>query len=65
MGSLGAPGFGFGWAPAICFELEGGNWWEQAYVTPLPEVKRRDPEKGMTERDWERVKAAVLSMYGY
>lgn len=59
MGSLGAPGFGFGWAPAISFNGDHEDAICNAYVTPLPEVKR----ESCTERDWKRVKAAVLSVY--
>ena len=33
---------------------------QNAYVTPLPEVKR----EGCDERDWDRVRSAVLSVYG-
>lgn len=35
MGSIGAPGYGFGWAPAICFQSEGDSYaYQNAYVTP-------------------------------
>ncbi len=60
MGSLGAPGFGFGWAPAISFTSDDPDAIQSAYITPLPQVTR----ESCTERDWERVKAAVLSVYG-
>lgn len=59
MGSLGAPGFGFGWAPAISFTSHDSDAIQSAYVTPLPETKRESCD----ERDWDRVKAAVLSVY--
>jgi hypothetical protein len=45
MGSLGAPGFGFGWAPAISFELEYDGHMQgyaNAYVTPIPFTKLKD-----------------------
>jgi len=56
MGSIGAPGFGFGMAPAVSFELEdcGGydiedNWdpdvWCNAYVTPCPDFTMVEPGK--------------------
>lgn len=60
MGSLGAPGFGFGWAPAISFTSSDQDAIQSAYVTPFPETKRRQCD----DRDWERVRAAVLSVYG-
>jgi hypothetical protein len=60
MGSLGAPGFGFGWAPAISFNGDDPDAIQNAYVTPLPEAKKN----GCDERDWDRVRSAVLSVYG-
>ncbi len=60
MGSLGAPGFGFGWAPAISFRSDDPDAIQSAYVTPIPEVERESCD----ERDWERVRGAVLSVYG-
>jgi hypothetical protein len=60
MGSLGAPGFGYGWSPAISFTSEDPDAILSAYVTPLPEVEK---EQG-SERDWRRVRKAVLAVYG-
>ncbi len=60
MGSLGAPGFGFGWAPAISFTSHETEAIQNAYVSPIPEVER----ESCNERDWERVRGAVLSVYG-
>lgn len=60
MGSLGAPGFGFGWAPAISFSSDDPDAIQSAYVTPVPEVDHAD----LGEQDWERVRSAVLSVYG-
>lgn len=60
MGSLGAPGFGFGWAPAISFNGDDEDAILNAYVTPLPEVEK----EGFDERDWQRVREAVLNVYG-
>jgi hypothetical protein len=61
MGSLGAPGFGFGWAPAISFTDNGEDRAIlSAYVTPLPEVRKQE----FDERDWERLRRAVLNVYG-
>jgi hypothetical protein len=34
MGSLGAPGYGFGWAPAIAYENDASDAYQSAYVTP-------------------------------
>jgi hypothetical protein len=59
-GSLGAPCFGFGWAPAISFRSHDLNVIQFAYVTPIPEVKKDH----FDERDWERVRSAVLAIYG-
>jgi hypothetical protein len=60
MGSLGAPGCGFGWAPAISFTGDDEDAIQSAYVTPLPETRKPSGDVG----DWERVKAAVLAVYG-
>ena len=59
MGSIGAPGFGFGWAPAISFNADHEDCIANAYVTPLPDVER----ESFNEKDWERVRGAVLSVY--
>lgn len=58
LGSLGAPGFGFGWAPAISFTSDDPDAIQNAYVTPLPD------KDGCDERDWERVRGAVIAVYG-
>ena len=34
MGSIGAPGFGFGWVPAISFRNDDPDAIQSAYVTP-------------------------------
>jgi hypothetical protein len=60
MGSLGAPGFGFGWSPAISFESSDADALLNAYVTPIRETNK----KRANEHDWKRVKDAVLAMYG-
>lgn len=59
LGSLGAPGFGFGWAPAISFRSDDPDAIQSAYVTPLPETRKET----LDERDWERVRTAVLAVY--
>jgi hypothetical protein len=60
MGSLGAPGFGCGWSPAISFNADDEDAILNAYVTPIPEVEKASYD----ERDWQRVREAVLSVYG-
>ena len=61
MGSLGAPGFGFGWSPAISFRDDGDERaFLNAYVTPIPETRKQK----FDERDWQRVRQAVLSVFG-
>lgn len=66
MGSIGAPGFGFGWAPAISFR------WDYdpeviaiAYVTPCLCNRKGEPIRkgGATERDWQRVRKVVIERY--
>ncbi len=59
MGSLGAPGFGFGWAPAVSFRSDDPDAIQSAYVTPIPETSK----EALDERDWERVRSAVLAVY--
>jgi len=72
MGSIGAPGFGFGWAPAMSFRGDDYSAMLSAYVTPLASTPARATEtecrpirkNGATERDWARVQRAVLSVFG-
>jgi len=59
MGSLGAPGFGFGWSPAISFNGDHEDAILNAYVTPIPQTTKA----GGDEHDWKRVRQAVLSVY--
>ena len=60
MGSLYAPSFALGWAPAISFNGSDPDAIQNAYVTPIPEVDRQH----CNERDWGRVRNAVLFIYG-
>ena len=60
MGSLGAPGCGVGFAPAVSFRGDDEDAIQSAYVTPLPEVRKQCGD----ERDWDRVRSAVLAVYG-
>lgn len=63
MGSIGAPGFGFGHAPAISFcDLGDRPAIRNAYVTPIP--KRMEVrEKPCDEKAWKRIRNAILSLY--
>jgi len=55
----------YGWLPAISFNAETeyydviGNM----YVTPIPQKPNGDDFEEMDERDWERVRAAVISYF--
>jgi len=60
MGSLGAPGLGLGLSPAISFTSDDQDAILSAYVTPIPEIEKKN---GGDERDWQRVRKAVLSAY--
>ncbi|WP_417737023.1 hypothetical protein [Rosistilla oblonga] len=60
MGSLGAPGLGFGVSPAISFTSGDPCAIQSVYVTLVPETKCRSVGLG----DWERVKSAVVAVYG-
>jgi len=68
MGSLGAPGCGFGLSPAISFRNDDPDAIQSAYVTPLPLAYtltdlERGPRRQFTEDDFERVRAAILKVY--
>lgn len=60
MGAIGSPACPWGWSPAISFSSHDEDAIQSAYVTPIPETTR--PRSG--ERDWDRVKDAVLAVYG-
>lgn len=70
MGSIGAPGCGIGIAPCISFHMIDGGYQEpncihHASVTPLPATQDGKPIKSeWAERDWERVRTAVIKRYG-
>jgi len=63
MGSLGAPGFGFGWAPAVPFNGDSGEsgWIQNAYVTPVPPelMSKQDPAPILPGLDPEMVELAT------
>ena len=66
MGSLGAPGFGFGWAPAISFRGDDEDAIQSAYVTPLATRNGTGSPirpNGYTERDWSRIRKAVIAAF--
>lgn len=67
MGSIGAPGFGWGWAPAISFtNMRGGGRYlhmASAYVTPIPDGEPPDNDDEM-EAKWEEVREEILEKYG-
>ena len=55
----------FGLLPAISFDNEPCYRDDpilNAYVTPLPEVRGKIPT-GMNERDWQRIRKAVIAHY--
>jgi hypothetical protein len=60
MGSLGAPGFGMGWSPALSFTSEDQDAILSAYVTPVPETAKEHGD----DQDWRRVRKAILAVYG-
>jgi len=60
MGAIGSPAFGFGWSPAISFRSDDPDAILCAYVTPLPKTSKKNGD----ERDWRRIREAVLSLYG-
>lgn len=80
MGMLGAPGFGWGWAPAVSFQGDDQFAWQNAYVCPIPAGDPTDympslSDDGMfppTEAEieaahamlWERVRCQVLGEWG-
>ena len=60
MGSLGAPGFGYGSAPAISFLGGGDGYLSSAYVTPCP----FDPEAEFwDEETWKKLRRQVIDHY--
>jgi hypothetical protein len=63
MGSL----TGFGWLPAISFGDDGDHPYAilNAYVTPVPQKPDGEERTGMQERDWRRVRRAIIRAYGY
>jgi len=65
MGSLGAPGCGYGIAPAVSFRNDDPEAIQSAYVTPIPEVEPRRPlTPERCEQVWQRVRSAMLATFG-
>ena len=51
--------------PAISFNSEDSSAIINAYVTPIPEFESKRPHTPeQEERDWKRIKQAVLNLYG-
>ena len=63
MGSLGAPGFGFGWSPAIAYTSDVPDAIASAYVTPVPTKHDGSPIRanGVKNRDWKRIQRAMFN----
>ena len=57
LGSLGAPGFGYGWSPAISFTTDDSDAILNAYVTPIPDQDKAD------KSNWQRVRQDIVSAY--
>ena len=65
MGSLGAPGCGFGLSPAISFRNDDTDAIQSAYVTPLIEVEaKREITPERSDKVWNRVRRAMLRTFG-
>lgn len=58
--TMGSLGIGPCIQPAIAFNGDDPDAIQSAYVTPLPETRKQDWD----ERDWERLRAAVIRQYG-
>ena len=67
MGSLGAPGYGFSWSPAISFNSENEyDIHQNAYVTPninKKEGKRLEKLYGK-KNIWEPIRQQIIQEYG-
>jgi hypothetical protein len=56
---------GMGLQPAISFNGDDYSALLNAYVTPVPENwKTKEEMTGKTERDWQRVRRAVINHFG-
>lgn len=61
-GSIGAPGFGYGWAPAIAFNGADYDAITSCYVTPVPK-RITSREKPIDDVAWKRIRNAMLAVY--
>jgi len=72
-GSLGAPGYGFGWAPAVPFNGDETDVIQSAYVTPIPPEEAPEPTPALTgfpeditdgsPWDWEEVEQEMWQWF--
>lgn len=60
MGSLGASGFGIGWAPAISFSTYDYSCLVNAYVTPVPV----DQSIELSDETWKEIRQYILHTFG-
>lgn len=76
MGSLGAPGFGIYHSPAVCFDSEDADAYQNAYVTPIPPqlwremTGQKDPQENLpglpediSTHDWDAVEQAMWNWF--
>ena len=59
-GMLGAPGFGYGWTPAVSFNAESDAGYANAYVCPITE---NEEEEALFGDDWEKVRKYIIDKY--
>ena len=62
MGSLGAPGFGWGWSPAISFEVDSPYVSLSAYVTPVV-LEGKGKRERFVEVDWDKLAKATRAKF--
>ena len=60
----------FGLLPAISYRSDDDDHYiinQSAYVTPLPEhcIKGKHLEKSQNEKNWKRIKQALLNVHGF
>lgn len=55
----------WGWFPAVAFNGDDQEALQQcAYVTPIPQRPDGTERTGMNDRDWSRVRRAMIAIYG-
>ena len=62
MGSIGAPGFGYGCVPAISFCNDDPAAIQSAYVTPFPSFEGTTGVSD-SEKNWQNIRTAVIAQY--